>query len=259
MVQWTPSKILHYFQQRFRRQIPKIPPTQWPKQWRKQFIRVGNEFLKTFKKHCALKPTHHILEVGSGWGRIALPLKQYLTTGSYIGFDVNNKRVRWANKAIGKPPKIKFFWVDLHNQAYNRKGPKKSSTYIFPFQDRTFDFVCLISVFTHMLPKDMEQYLAEIARVLKKNGTCLITYFLINEASKKAIREKKSKWDLKHKVQEYRTANPRNPELVIGHPETFVKSLYHKNNLKIKKTLYGKWCRPQKKWPNQDIIIAVKK
>lgn len=34
-----------------------------------------------------------------------------------------------------------------------------------------------------MLPSDVEHYLSEIARVLRKNGRCLVTFFLLNAES----------------------------------------------------------------------------
>ena len=38
-----------------------------------------------------------------------------------------------------------------------------------------------MSVFTHMRRREVANYLSEISRVLKPNGKCYITYFLINE------------------------------------------------------------------------------
>ena len=41
------------------------------------------------------------------------------------------------------------------------------------------DVAFLTSVFTHMLPEDVEHYLDELARVLKPGGRTLITWFLL--------------------------------------------------------------------------------
>ena len=47
------------------------------------------------------------------------------------------------------------------------------------FPDATFDFVCATSVFTHMLPAGVANYLREIRRVLRPGGRCLATFFVL--------------------------------------------------------------------------------
>lgn len=48
------------------------------------------------------------------------------------------------------------------------------------FSERSsFDFVFLTSVFTHLLPEDMNNYFSEVVRVLTHARRCLITYFLL--------------------------------------------------------------------------------
>ncbi len=44
----------------------------------------------------------------------------------------------------------------------------------------------LTSVFTHMLPPEVRHYLSEIHRVLRPQGRCLMTFFLLNEDSGRA-------------------------------------------------------------------------
>ena len=56
----------------------------------------------------------------------------------------------------------------------------------FPCADNSFDLVFLTSVFTHMFAGDVENYLSEISRVLKPGGKCLITWFLLDEVSRKS-------------------------------------------------------------------------
>ncbi len=56
-------------------------------------------------------------------------------------------------------------------------------------------FVLLTSVFTHMLPQDMDNYLSEVARVLKPDGRCLITYFLLNPESLALIDAEESSFN----------------------------------------------------------------
>ena len=53
------------------------------------------------------------------------------------------------------------------------------------------------SVFTHMIPVEMENYLSEVSRVLKKKGKCLITYLLLNCESSDLIEQRRSKLDFR--------------------------------------------------------------
>src|SRR4029079_302816 len=75
--------------------------------------------------------------------------------------------------------RFRFHHADIAGGAYNPSGRLTAGTYRFPFDDRSFDFVFLGSVFTHMLPEDVAHYLREIARVLAPGGTCAASFFLL--------------------------------------------------------------------------------
>jgi len=52
-----------------------------------------------------------------------------------------------------------------------------------------FDIVYLVSVFTHMIPPSIENYTKQISRVLKKNGKCLTSMFLLQNNPKHLKQE----------------------------------------------------------------------
>ena len=120
-----------------------------------------------------------MLDIGCGIGRMAVPLTRYLNEqGSYEGFDIVAEGIDWCTKKITpKYPRFSFHLADVYSQKYNPEGTFSASEYPFPFKDESFDLVFLTSVFTHMLPPDVENYMKEISRVLKRNGSCLITFF----------------------------------------------------------------------------------
>jgi hypothetical protein len=45
------------------------------------FQRIGEEFLGHFIRECGLKPEHKVLEIGAGYGRMAVGLTPYITGG----------------------------------------------------------------------------------------------------------------------------------------------------------------------------------
>ena len=49
---------------------------------RGDFVRIGREFLDIFKTEAGLLPSDTVLDVGSGIGRMAIPLTDYLVLTS---------------------------------------------------------------------------------------------------------------------------------------------------------------------------------
>jgi SAM-dependent methyltransferase len=225
------------------------------------FTEVGETFFQYFVDLGDLKPNERVLEVGCGIGRMAIPLTKYLTNGgSYEGFDIVPEAIKWCNQNIAQAyPNFNFKLADLYNKEYNLKGKHKASEYKFPYPSNSFDFVFLSSVFTHMLPPDMENYCSEIARILKKGGRCLITFFLVNSESSELINKDLSKLNFEHDFGVYRSTNKSIPEEAIGYDEKFVCKLFEEHGLRIKQPIYyGSWCGRKNFLSFQDIVLATK-
>ncbi|WP_250125046.1 class I SAM-dependent methyltransferase [Chroococcidiopsis sp. CCMEE 29] len=225
------------------------------------FKQVGNEFFQYFVELCDLKPNEKVLDVGCGCGRIAVPLTEYLEDGgSYEGFDITTDEVNWCRENIStKYPNFRFHRANIYSKHYNPNGKVTASEYKFPYEDMSFDFVFLTSVFTHILPQELENYLSEIVRVLKRGGKCLISFFLLNPESLKYSNENLGILDFKYDFEYYRLLNPDVPEFAVAYKESFIQSLYEKHQLKIMEPIrYGSWCGRKEFLSCQDIIIAVK-
>jgi SAM-dependent methyltransferase len=150
--------------------------------------------------------------------------------------------------------------VDVYNQEYNPKGSQKASQFIFPFDDAVFDFIFFTSVFTHMLPADLENYFREAVRVLKKGGRLFITYFVLNQDSLKNIESGLSQRDFLYQGSGYRTINSDNPEAAVAYPEAYIRKLYDAHGMYILEPIrYGSWSGRKEYFSYQDIIVAKKK
>ncbi len=224
------------------------------------FKRIGNEFFRHFLDLRNLKPDEHVLEVGCGTGRMAVPLTSYLRGGGeYEGFDVIPEALEWCQEHItSKYPNFRFQVADVYNKEYNPEGVHKASEYEFPYEDESFDFVILTSVFTHMLPDEVSNYLSEIERVMKAGGRAMITFFLLNRESLKLIESGMSVIDFGYDFGVYRTKEKSTPEAAIAYREDFIRNLYEENGLKIGAVRYGSWCGREGALSRQDIVVARK-
>lgn len=223
--------------------------------------KTREEYLHYFIKFGGLKPDERVLDVGCGIGRMAIPLSQYLDgRGSYEGFDIVANWISWCKKKITpKYPNFRFTQVDVFNRVYNPNGKYKASEYRFPYQNESFDFVFLKSVFTHMLIRDMDNYFREIARVLKKGKRCLMTFFLLNKESVRLVNAGKSEMNFRYKGPRYRTIDMKVRERAIAYDEDFIRPLYRRYGLDITEPIrYGSWCGRKNFLRFQDTIMAIR-
>ena len=233
--------------------------------------KIGERYVGWFKELCGLKPNENVLDVGCRDGKMALPLTKYLK-GRYEGFDIGKKEIKFCKKKItSKYSNFNFQVIDLYNGMYNPKGKLKSFELRFPYKDKSFDFIFLTSVFTHMLPEEVKHYVSEIVRVLKDDGRCLLTFFLMNDETRELISKRDPKLLVSkgsHKPNEvlnfkncgkFSTINKKMPENAVAYEEKIMGLMLKNNGLKIDKICYGYWCgRKQNFLSYQDIVIAKK-
>jgi len=224
------------------------------------FKAIGEEFLNYFIDLGKLERDHAVLDVGCGIGRMAVPLTRYLTSGTYEGFDIVDKGVSWCQKKItSKHTNFQFHLADVYSRFYNPSGGHNASEYIFPFADKSFDFVIAISVFTHMLPPDVTNYFSEVVRVLKSGGRAFITCFLMNDDSSRLVDGGLSFFKFKSTPSGYWTVSQEDPESALAFSESSIRKMYDGSRMKILDPIhFGSWSGRQQYLSFQDIIVAEK-
>ncbi len=220
---------------------PEVPPRGMIFTGGGDFIKAGERFLEFFVRYGKLEPHHRVLDVGSGIGRMAIPLTKFLNEkGSYEGFDIIRTGVKWCRQNItSRYPAFRFQLVDLQNDLYRSDG-NTASGFRFPYPDQDFDFVFLTSVFTHMLPEEVENYMKEINRVLKPAGRCFATFFIFNSNDpQKGI---KPVFDFPVDKNHYRLMDAKVQSANVAYSVDYVTyNLGGKNGFKTEKVVEGWW------------------
>jgi SAM-dependent methyltransferase len=228
---------------------------------RSDFNAIGRELFRYLVEVGGLTPNDKVLDVGCGVGRMAIPLTSYLSAaGSYDGFDIIAESIDYCtHKYSPRFPNFHFYHTDIYNTAYNPGGKGASHEYRFPFGDETFSFVVLTSVFTHMLSPGLENYLAEIERVLTKGGRCFITYFVLDHESEQLLLSNKSAMAFSYPIDHGKSTDAINPEAATAYDERYIRDLYLKLGLRIAEPIrYGSWSGKSTNVGFQDIILGVK-
>jgi SAM-dependent methyltransferase len=232
------------------------------------FRAVGEHFLEHFIEVGNLAPTDRVLDIGCGSGRIAAPLTVFLhpTKGAYEGFDVTEPGVSWCQVAYREYPNFRFRHARIRSDFYGISEGVPAEEYRFPYRDGEFDFVFLTSIFTHLLPAVVNRNLDEIFRVLKTDGTCFATYFLIDPPALVASRDTPPalKFHRLSRAEPVWATDPDRPEAVTGYEVDYVLNLYEQRRFQVVGVHRGRWpvvfrvLRPEaKSW--QDIIVARKR
>ncbi|MEL6925652.1 MAG: class I SAM-dependent methyltransferase, partial [Bacteroidota bacterium] len=190
------------------------------------FIAQGKHQLDLLRRYAELQPEHAVLDVGSGIGRTAVALTDYLNSeGRYEGFDVVEQGVRWCQQKIGRDfSNFKFRYVPLHNDLYTSTG-QRAAQFSFPYADNQFDCVFLFSVFTHMQLEEVAHYLKEIGRVLKPGGRCLSTFFYYNDACEAQISAGNNGFFFPEKRDTYRLMDAKVKSANIAFHESVLKEM----------------------------------
>lgn len=217
---------------------------------------LGLEFLRYFIQLAGLEPTDRVLEPGCGVGRMAYGLAYYLMPpGGYEGFDIIARLVDWAAVMTRQRPVLRFRHVNVYNRFYHSEGRIQPADFRFPYPAASFDFVVLPSVFTHMLPMDVQHYLDEVRRVLVPGGRCLLTTFLINAEERALSAQGRGKLGPMQKCGGFYSNSVVEPEGAIAYEERRLLRWITRRGFSVRGTYYGAWCGRDVFLSSHDILV----
>jgi SAM-dependent methyltransferase len=224
------------------------------------FERVGKIYLTYSRELFGLQPHHTVLEVGCGIGSMALSLTHFLNEeGSYEGLDIVKSDIEWCNKNISaKHPNFHFQYSGLDNQPKNSVDKTDACNFIFPINDAKFDFVYLTSVFTHMMPADVEHYITQIGRVMKPGATALMSLFIINCESEDLMIKRPTQMNFPFNKGYYRLNSLQDENKQVAYDEEWLLEKLLTAGLKMEDIKYGNWCGRDSYFDYQDLLICSK-
>lgn len=260
-LRYSVRRIMYLPQDLFTKKNSLVPPKGLIFTGSGDYLKVGEMFFSYFQKYCDFDKDSSILDIGCGIGRMAVPFTNYLSEkGRYEGFDIVNIGIDWCTKNIhSRFPNFNFKLIPLKNDLYRLDTNEKAAELEFPYQDNSFDLVFLTSVFTHMLPLDLENYIKEIQRVLIKDKKCFATFFIIDEENKTQTNAHASK-NFPHDYGDYLLMDKSVKEANVAFKKSYIEALLKKNNLELTHYIKGNWSGIQNAELNehQDILIFKK-
>jgi ubiquinone/menaquinone biosynthesis C-methylase UbiE len=224
------------------------------------YVKQGEKFLNYFRELAGLQPNHAVLDIGCGIGRMAVPLTRFLNEqGTYDGFDIVKSGIDWCNKHISSQhPNFRFQYTGLYNQLYNTSDKSDARSFIFPYENAKFDFVFLTSVFTHMMPAEVEHYINEIGRVMKPGATCLMSFFIVNCVSEDLMFKKPTHMNFPINKEFYRLHSAQVDTANVAYDEEWLLEKLENAGLKMESIQYGQWCGRDNYFDYQDLVICSK-
>lgn len=206
---------------------------------------IGAEFLSHFVRAGDLRRNDRVLDIGCGIGRMAVPLTQFLSEEShYTGIDIVKDGIAWCDKTIASVyPNFSFQHFDLHHPLYNPAGLLSAAKIRFPLPDHSFDFICLVSVLTHIDGAVLTNYAQEISRLLAPGGRCFTTAFLLNKPAREALRTGAGRleFDFEAEGTEFH-ADPSAPMAAVAFDEDYLLEKFLRFGRKRRRPAhYGCW------------------
>ncbi len=224
-----------------RKRAQLIPPQGLIYTGNGDFLKAGKDWASFFTSH-GLNAHHDFLDIGSGIGRIAVGLTSILR-GKYEGFEAMQVGVDWCKKNVtSNYPNFHFQHINLHNDLYNTGG-LDASAFIFPYKDDSFHFACAISVFSHMIDVEVDNYLKECSRVMQSGGVFVATFFVLHDG----LVQKNKSFSFNHSRGHYALMNDKVVSANVAFQKDWLLRKMDEHGFVIEAYLQGYWSGYEQK------------
>lgn len=217
------------------------------------FIASGRETLQLAERMAGLRPTHRVLDLGCGCGRLALPMMEFLADGgSYTGLDIDAGCIDWCVKNIAaQDTRFSFTFLDVQSDAYNVGGTVPPEEVRLPWPAHAFDRAVVSSVFTHLREEGIVRYVSELRRVIVPGGSVLASLLLMNDGTRAAMRNGSTSFMFEHRIGDHSwTLDHSQPLEGVSIDEAWFQALARRAGFAIPEVTYGTW-RTTRGWTVQ--------
>ncbi len=204
---------------------------------RAEFASAGRVALDCCRRG-GLAPDDRVLDIGSGVGRVAIPLTGYLSpVGTYTGVDLWPEGVEWCTRTITpRFPNFVFRHLDAHHPDLNPAGTGPLTAARLPADDASVDFVMMAAI-NHLSAPEIHALVREAGRVLRPAGTYVGTWFLVDDTTRDRL--------------------PGTYGRVASDEEALRRTLAAAS-LELRAIHRGSWCGTEAAESFQDVVIAGK-
>lgn len=124
-----------------------------------------------------------VFDFGCGCGRVARQLiMQRPRPSRYVGIDVHPELIEWCRANLEPhAPGFSFLHHDVFDPLVNADRDKPA-VLPFPVADASITFFESLSIFTHLLEREIGFYLGEAARVLREDGVMNASFLLFDKS-----------------------------------------------------------------------------
>lgn len=232
-----------------------------------EWFRWAEEWSFLLRQYGKIQMNSRVLEIGCGLGRTAFPLRYILLNGSYDGFEICKYKIDFLQENFTRAyPNFNFIWANIHNTYYNPGGEIAAEKFVFPYEDNSFDIVYAASVFTHLLPVITENYFTQTARVLKKDGRAIFSFFVLDNyrpGMERPLGFARPGFNFDYEYHsygsEFKISNPDNPEEMTAYKRALIENYAKQAGLLIEEVVTGLWSGSSETWIGAQDIVVLKK
>jgi SAM-dependent methyltransferase len=206
------------------------------------FLAIGDGLVKSIKTLSGFKSDAAIVDVGSGYGRLAHALLRSNFCGTYHGLEILKPHNDWAQENLGNE-KFRFSHLDIRNSRYNPGGSVRAEDVKLQSYAERSDLIVLTSVFTHMYEAEIENYLTCFREMLHPSGRIVCSFFLLNAERHNAMVEGTAKLPLPFRLSPVAWYhNASDPLHAIAFEQAWVEGLIQRKGFTVESISYGHWC-----------------
>jgi SAM-dependent methyltransferase len=223
-----------------------------------KFNAIGDMIVADMIELCALRADAAVLDVGSGYGRVAHALWRREFEGGYLGLEILRRHVDWCSEQItpASGGRLAFAHLDVRNARYNPAGATAAEDVTFDVADDSIDVAVLTSVFTHMYAVEIQRYLSELRRVLRPGARALTTFFALDETWREAQLAGQGALPMTHVLDAHcRYHNADDPLHAIGYTPAWIRGSAADAGLRVFAARLGGWCGRRGAMGYQDTFV----